>query len=164
MYCSFQHEGITEDRHPVPYKDILKRGIITIDDEKHGPHAAHMSIQPITDADRLDALGISNCHEEEVGSLHHHHQDGDPRPCTNIEQLRRNITDMRKHLSIPGALVIDELHIPHSSARDTSSEGFRLKSILKKPKKPKKKRTPSSSSTNSSNPHVYRSMSAVHAC
>ncbi|GMH14082.1 hypothetical protein Nepgr_015923 [Nepenthes gracilis] len=81
---SFQHEDITEDRHPVPYVDILKRGIISIDDKKnHGPRAAHMSIRPIIDADRLDALEISNCHEEEVGSLDHHHQDGDPRPCTN---------------------------------------------------------------------------------
>ncbi|GMH22162.1 hypothetical protein Nepgr_024005 [Nepenthes gracilis] len=78
-------EDIIEDQHHVPYADILKRGIISIDDEKPGPRAAHMSIRPITDVDRLDALGISNCHEEEVGSLDHHHQDGDPRPCTNLE-------------------------------------------------------------------------------
>ncbi|GMH23552.1 hypothetical protein Nepgr_025395 [Nepenthes gracilis] len=151
---SSQQEDITEDRHHAPYADILKCEIISIDDEKHGAHDAHMSIRPIIDANRLDALGISNCHEEEIGSLDHHRQDGDPRPYTNIEQLRMNIANMRKHLAVPGALVIDEFHIPHSNAWDTSSEGFKLKSILKKPKKPKNKRSPSSSSSNSSNSHV----------
>ncbi|GMH16953.1 hypothetical protein Nepgr_018794 [Nepenthes gracilis] len=155
LYGYVQKVDISEDQHHVPYADVPKRGIISIDDEKHGPRAAHMPIQPITDTDRLVSLGSLNCLEEKVGSLDHHHQDGDLRPCTNIGQLRRNIANMRKHLAVPGALVVDELHIPQSNARDISSEGFRLKSVPKKTKNPKKKWFPSSSfASKPSNSHV----------
>ncbi|GMH02061.1 hypothetical protein Nepgr_003900 [Nepenthes gracilis] len=41
---------------------IMKCGIISFEVK-----IGHMPIRPITDADHLDALGISNCHEEAVG-------------------------------------------------------------------------------------------------
>ncbi|GMH24253.1 hypothetical protein Nepgr_026096 [Nepenthes gracilis] len=48
---------------------------------------------------------------------------------------------LHQHLAAPGAQVVDDSHNPHTSGRDTSSEGFGLNSIIKKPKRPKKKRT-----------------------
>ncbi|GMH29502.1 hypothetical protein Nepgr_031345 [Nepenthes gracilis] len=66
-----------------------------------------------------------------------HPQGGDPRQFTYTEQLRRNLAGMRQKDAAPGAQVADAAFSSLVSGRDTFAEGFRLKSILKKPKRPK---------------------------
>ncbi|GMH09723.1 hypothetical protein Nepgr_011564 [Nepenthes gracilis] len=98
-----------EERHPaagyiaVSFADITKRGIDTTGDDEPGKCAALISMQPITDEDRLAALSRSSCHDEVVGSpaisSSHHvvpidQHAGEPRSCTSIGKLRRNIEEI----------------------------------------------------------------------
>ncbi|GMH00847.1 hypothetical protein Nepgr_002686 [Nepenthes gracilis] len=132
--CGEHHlEDIHKEWHHVSYAEVLRHRITAAGDGIPGVGAAPIPLRPITDADRLDALRISNCPEEFVGtpafssSVHavlSYPQGGDPRPCTHSEQQRRNLADMRQQLAGLG--------------------GFGLKSILKKLKRPKQKRSPSS--------------------
>ncbi|GMH27084.1 hypothetical protein Nepgr_028927 [Nepenthes gracilis] len=117
-----------------------------------GEGAALILHKPITDADRLEALGISNCPEMGVSSaisasVHDapsYPQGGVPRQCTNSEQLRKNNVDLRQNDAASGAHVAEGDVPSLVSGRDTSTEGFRLKSIIKKSKRPKQKRSPPS--------------------
>ncbi|GMH27064.1 hypothetical protein Nepgr_028907 [Nepenthes gracilis] len=59
---------------------------------------------------------------------------GKPSPGTNIGKLRRNTSEFRKQLATPGAHEMEDSY----DGRDTPSNGFRQKPILKKPKKPQK--------------------------
>ncbi|GMH03400.1 hypothetical protein Nepgr_005239 [Nepenthes gracilis] len=162
LSCGNHHlEDNHKEWHYDSYAEVLKRGITAAGVGSPGAGAALIPLKPITDADRFDALGISNCPEEVVGSLvlsssvhiaPSHPQGGDPRQCTNTEQLRRNLADMRQQFAAPGAQVVDAAFSSLVSRRDTSAKGFRLKSIIKKPKWPKQKRSPPS------NHHVYRNM------
>ncbi|GMH11644.1 hypothetical protein Nepgr_013485 [Nepenthes gracilis] len=138
-----------------PFNDVVYPGK-RMEDQVDVQQPEELLMDPITAksyANHLDALGISNCHEEAVGPpaicssylvAPNDHQGADPRPYTNIEQLRRNIVEMRKHHAAPGAQVIGDSHNPHTSGRGTSFEGFGLKSIPKKPQRPKKMGSPSS--------------------
>ncbi|GMG99267.1 hypothetical protein Nepgr_001107 [Nepenthes gracilis] len=148
LSCGDQHI----EWHHDSYVEVLRHGISAIGTGSPGDDAAPIPHKPITDADWLDALGISNCPEVGVGlalssSVHDapsYPQGGVPRRCTNTEQLRRNLVDLRQKDAASGAQVADATVPSLVSGRDTSAEGFRLKSILKKPKRPKQKRSPPS--------------------
>ncbi|GMH04781.1 hypothetical protein Nepgr_006621 [Nepenthes gracilis] len=105
----YQQEGIKKEWHHVSYAEFLMCGISSSGVGHPDPSAAHIPLRPIIDTDRLDAVGISNYHEvvvdspafsSSVDAAPSHPQGGDLRPCTNIEQLRRNIADMRQHLAL----------------------------------------------------------------
>ncbi|GMH19896.1 hypothetical protein Nepgr_021737 [Nepenthes gracilis] len=110
--------------------------------------AAPMSLCPILEADRLEALGISNCLKVEVvlancSSVHNalsFPNGGAPSQCTNSEQLCGSLDVLSCDANF-GAPVESDVVPPRVSGRDTLSEGFKLKSILKKPKRPKQKRS-----------------------
>ncbi|GMH05035.1 hypothetical protein Nepgr_006875 [Nepenthes gracilis] len=146
--CGDQHL----DWHQDSYVKVLRRGILAAGTGSPGAGAAPIPHKPITDADQLDALGISNCPEVGVGSAisssipdaPSYPQGGGPRQCTNSEQLRRNLADLRQKDAASGAQVADADVPSLVSGQDTSAEGFRLKSILKTPKRPKQKRSPPS--------------------
>ncbi|GMH29027.1 hypothetical protein Nepgr_030870 [Nepenthes gracilis] len=69
LSCGDHHpEDIHKDRHHVSYAEVLRRGITVASAGILVAGAAHVPLRPITDADRLDALGNSNCSEEVVDS------------------------------------------------------------------------------------------------
>ncbi|GMH16137.1 hypothetical protein Nepgr_017978 [Nepenthes gracilis] len=146
--CGDQHI----EWHQDSYVEVLRHGISAAGAGSSSEGAAPIPHKPITDADRLEALGISNCPEMGVGSaisssVHNapsHPQGGFPRQCTNSEQLRRNIAELSQKDAASGAQVVDAAVPSLVSGRDTSAEGFWLKSILKKSKRPKQKRSPPS--------------------
>ncbi|GMH17774.1 hypothetical protein Nepgr_019615 [Nepenthes gracilis] len=153
LSCGDHH---LEDRHIEwhndSYVEVLRCRISVAGTGSPGVGATPIPHKPITDADRLDALGISNCPEEGIGSAlsssahttPSYPQGGDPRQCTNTEQLRRNLANLRQKDAASGAQVADATISSLVSGQDTSAEGFRLKSILKKPKRFKQKRSPPS--------------------
>ncbi|GMH05003.1 hypothetical protein Nepgr_006843 [Nepenthes gracilis] len=88
--CYYNHK----EWHHDSYAKVLRCGIIATGVGSPGAGAAPIPLRPITDADRMDALGILNCPEEVIGSpslsssVHaapSHPQGGDPRQCTNTE-------------------------------------------------------------------------------
>ncbi|GMH16188.1 hypothetical protein Nepgr_018029 [Nepenthes gracilis] len=92
------------------YADITKRGIDIDGADVHGIRAALISLHPITTEDRLATLGRSSCHDEVVGStvigsshvgVPADHPGGEPKPCTSIGILRKNVAKMRKHFDAP---------------------------------------------------------------
>ncbi|GMH13929.1 hypothetical protein Nepgr_015770 [Nepenthes gracilis] len=100
-----------EERHPadgyiaVSFAGITKCRLDSAGDDEPSKCAALISMQPITDEDQLAALGRSSYYDKVVGSPalgYSHHvvptdqHGGEPRPCTNIGKLRRNLTEMQK--------------------------------------------------------------------
>ncbi|GMH21298.1 hypothetical protein Nepgr_023140 [Nepenthes gracilis] len=89
---------------------------------------------------------VHSCGDQHIEWHHDSYveEGGVPRQCTNSEQLRRNLTNWRQKDADFGAQVADAAVPSLVNGRDTSAEGFRLKSILKKLKWPKQKRSPPS--------------------
>ncbi|GMH15678.1 hypothetical protein Nepgr_017519 [Nepenthes gracilis] len=123
------------------YVEALRSGIPVDGTGSLGMGAAPMSLCPILEADRLEALGISNCSEVEVvltncSSVHNalsFPKGWAQSQCTNSEQLCGSL-DVLSCDANSGALVESDAVPPRVSGRDTLGEGFKLKSILKKPK------------------------------
>ncbi|GMH31264.1 hypothetical protein Nepgr_033107 [Nepenthes gracilis] len=120
MCSSAQQENIKMERHP--YTDIMKRGISNATDAT-GSYELLMPARPITEEDRLDAQGRPYYHDENVGSpaigkaprigspshvAPDHHQGGELSLGTKFGQLRRNILELRKQFTVPGAHEIED--------------------------------------------------------
>ncbi|GMH28738.1 hypothetical protein Nepgr_030581 [Nepenthes gracilis] len=123
-----------QERQQASFVEVLRRGLVATGEGLLGVGAAPISIRSITDVDRMDALGITNCFEEVVGSLDFTSlvqtvlslsQGGDLGPYSNLQQPDDS-----------AAIVV-----PSASVRVNSVEGFVLKSILKKSSRTKQKRS-----------------------
>ncbi|GMH21386.1 hypothetical protein Nepgr_023228 [Nepenthes gracilis] len=109
-FCNGSHCCLTPTRSSsaqtdAPYADITMRGLDDARADEPGKCAALSSIHPITDEDRLAALGRSSCQDDiigspSLGSSHHivleDPPGGEPWPCISISKLSRNIIDLQK--------------------------------------------------------------------
>ncbi|GMH22068.1 hypothetical protein Nepgr_023911 [Nepenthes gracilis] len=144
------------ERHPaagciaVSFADITKCGIAPAGDDEPGKGAALISLQPITAEDQFAALGRSSCHDEVVGSTAIGSFDhvilaeqprGEPKPCTSIGILSKNIAAMRKQFDAPRACLGISFPCPIDGL-SPSNDGGGSNSGLQKCKRRKKKRSP----------------------
>ncbi|GMH19248.1 hypothetical protein Nepgr_021089 [Nepenthes gracilis] len=123
----------------VSYVEALRSGILADGTGSLGMGAASMSLCSILEVDRPEALSISNCPEVGVVSVHNalsFPKGGVPSQCSNSEQLCGSL-DVLSCDANSGAPVEFDAVPPRVSGQDTLGEGFKLKSVLKKPKRPK---------------------------
>ncbi|GMH23384.1 hypothetical protein Nepgr_025227 [Nepenthes gracilis] len=85
-------------------------------------------------------LGVSSGLMVELGVVPTDQLGGEPRPCTSIAKLRKNIAESRKQFDAPRARLDIPPPIPANSLSPSSEGGGH--SGLKKSKKHKKKRSP----------------------
>ncbi|GMH00971.1 hypothetical protein Nepgr_002810 [Nepenthes gracilis] len=118
-----------QERQQASFAEVLRRGLVAACEGLLDAGATPISIRLITNVDRMDALGITNCSEEVVGSPDFSSsvqtvlslsQGGDSGPCSNLQQHDDSVA----------------LAVPSTSVRVDSAEGFVLKPILKNSKKP----------------------------